>query len=217
MFGSTSNTFGRDLGVQLRGLLLERLEYRLGAFQGRRSAPVAGPPPRAGARNSFRFAGRLQLSLLDPETTFFYAGTYLGKKRLLALGVSLDCQHEDSASYLAYAADAALDLPLGPGGVTAEVDVVHRDGGAIVGLPPQTALEAEAGYRIEPLKLSPIVHYERRWMSDGGSGETDIGAGLAFWAYGHTSNLKAFYDRIRLDESALAYHEFNLQWQLAFY
>jgi hypothetical protein len=119
---------------------------------------------------------------------------------------------------VAYAADGALDVPLGPGGVTAEVDVVRRDGGDLVALPRQTALEAEAGYRIDALKLSPIVHYERRWMDDDAPGEeTDLGAGLAFWAYGHTSNLKALYQRIIPDDSALAYNQFNLQWQLAFY
>ena len=218
VFGTSSNSFGRDLGVQLRGLLAGGLlEYRIGSFQGKRSAPLDGPEPRAAARNSFRFAARLQLNLLDPESTLFYAATYLGKKAILAIGASADYQHEDTDSYLAQAADAALDLPLGAGGLTAEVDLVRRDGGTLVALPAQTAFEAEVGYRFDPLKLSPIVHYERRWTDAGPGGETDFGAGLAFWAYGHTSNLKAFYERITLNDSALAYSQLNLQWQLAFY
>jgi hypothetical protein len=217
VFGSQNGNFGRDLGVQLRGLLGGAVEYRLGAFQGRRSAPVEGPAPRAGARNSFRVAGRVQVDLLDPETTFFYASTYLGKKTILSLGASLDYQHEDTEPYLAYAADAALDVPLGPGGVTAEVDLVRRDGGARVALPAQTAFEAEAGYRIDALKLSPVLRYERRWMESGAGDETDLGAALAFWAYGHTSNLKLAYDRIGASAAAPVYHQFNLQWQLAFY
>lgn len=218
VFGSTENPFGRDLGVQLRGLLAGGLlEYRLGAFQGRRSPPIEGLSPRAPARNSFRFAGRLQLDLLDSESTFFYAGTYLGKKKILALGASADYQHEDSAPYVAYAADAALDLPLGPGGVTAELDVVRRDGGNLVALPEQTAFGAEAGYRIDALKLSPILRYERRWMDAAPGDETDLGAGLAFWAYGHTSNLKGLYQYTTMGGSGLTYHQVNLQWQLAFY
>jgi hypothetical protein len=88
VFGSTANPFGRDLGVQLRGLVAGgSLEYRLGTFQGKRSAPAETPTSRAAARNSFRFAGRLQLNVLDGESTFFYAGTYLGKKRILSFGV----------------------------------------------------------------------------------------------------------------------------------
>jgi hypothetical protein len=218
VFDNQENPFGRDLGVQLRGLVGNGLlEYRLGTFQGRRSVPLAGPPSRAGARNSFRFAGRLQLNLLDAENTYLYAGTYLGKKRILSLGVSADYQHETDGSYVAYAADGALDVPLGPGGLTAEIDVIHRDGGDLVPLPKQTAFEAEAGYRIDGLKLSPIVRFERRWMDTAPGDETDVGAGLAYWAYGHTSNLKAFYQRIIPDDSALAYNQFNLQWQLAFY
>ena len=84
-------------------------------------------------------------------------------------------------------------------------------------LPEQTALEVEAGYRIDALKLSPSLHYERRWMDAAPGDETDLGAGLAFWACGHTSNLKALYQSIIPEDSSLAYDQLNLQWQLAFY
>ncbi|MDB4989550.1 MAG: hypothetical protein JWN04_4728, partial [Myxococcaceae bacterium] len=39
-FGTAANSFGRDVGLQLRGLLLGgHVEYRGGIFQGKRSAP----------------------------------------------------------------------------------------------------------------------------------------------------------------------------------
>jgi hypothetical protein len=217
-FGSSANSFGRDTGVQLRGLLAGGLlEYRLGTFQGRRNPPLEGPPARAAARNSFRFAGRVQLNLLDPETGFFYFGTYLGKKQVLALGASADYQHASDGSYRAFAVDGALDVSAGPGGLTAEVDLIHRNGGSLVSLPEQTAFEAEAGYRFDALRSSPIVRYEQRWVKNAPGDETAVGAGLAFWAYGQTSNLKAFYQRVSAESPGSAYHQFNLQWHLAFF
>lgn len=216
-FGSTDNSFGRDVGVQLRGHLVGGLlEYRLGGFQGRRGPP-SDASRRAGARNSFRYAGRLQLNLLDVEPNFFYFGTYLGKKQVLALGASADFQHESDDSYRAFAVDAAVDVTAGPGAVSAEIDLIHRNGGALLNLPEQTALSAEAGYRIEALKLSPMVRFERRWVTGAPGDETAIGGGLAFWAYGQTSNLKALYQRIIGEGPAAAYHQVNVQWQLAFF
>lgn len=219
VFGNTSNPFGRDLGVQLRGHLGNGLiSYRLGVFQGKRGAPSAGPPVRAGSRNSFRFAGRVQLNLLDAEPNYFLFATYLGKKRILSFGAAADYQGEDERSYRALALDGAFDLPLGSfGGITGEVDWVYRDGGTLVALPEQTALQADAGLRIDALRLSPVARFERRWVRNAPGDETVLGAGLAFWAYGHTSNLKVFYQRIRPESPARAFNQLNIQWQLAFF
>ncbi|MGC4093147.1 MAG: hypothetical protein QM756_35720 [Polyangiaceae bacterium] len=214
VFGSTANPYGRDVGAQLRGLLFGgSLEYRAGVFQGKRNPPVTG----AASRNPFRFAARVQLNLLDPETGYFYGGTYLGTKKIFSLGASVDYQHGGDESYRAFSGDAFVDLPVGPGGVTAQVNVIHRNGGSRVQLPKQTAFSAEAGYRFEALKLSPIARFERRFADAPLGNETDVGGGLAFWAFGHTSNLKAFYTRLIPDEPARAYDQFNLQWQVAFY
>src|SRR5205807_277870 len=102
VFGSAASPVGRDAGAELRGLLMDgHIEYRAGLFQGRRNVQI--PPPaaagapavtvdRVGSRNSFRVTGRLQLNLLDPETGFFYGGTYLGAKKILSVGGSYDYQ-----------------------------------------------------------------------------------------------------------------------------
>jgi hypothetical protein len=76
---------------------------------------------------------------------------------------------------------------------------------------------AEGGYRFDAVKLSPIARYERRWGDGAAGNETDVGGGVAFWAFGHTSNLKAFYTRLIPDDPQKAYDQFNLQWQLYFY
>jgi len=213
-FGSTNNPYGRDVGLQLRGLLFNSLlEYRAGIFQGKRNAPGTG----AASRNSFRYAGRVQLNLLDPETNYFYSGTYLGTKKVLSFGASADFQHADEGSYRALGVDGLLDLPVGPGAVTAQVDFLFRNGGSRVQIPSQKAFMAEAGYRFDAIRLSPIARFERRWGSTGAAPETDVGGGLAFWAAGHTTNLKAFYTRLIPDSPTKAYNQFNAQWQVYFY
>jgi len=116
---STQSVSGRDTGFQAKGYLFhDRLEYRLGAFQGRRDT---------GSRNAFRTAGRLQYNFFDTEKGQFYPGTYLGTKKVLAIGASFDSQ----MSYRAYDADLFLDLPMpGKSGLTAQVDFIHYDGAA---------------------------------------------------------------------------------------
>jgi Phosphate-selective porin O and P len=58
---------GRDTGFQARGYVLgNRLEYRVGVFQGFRDP---------GSDNPFRYAGRAQYNLLETEVGFFYTGT----------------------------------------------------------------------------------------------------------------------------------------------
>ncbi len=211
---------GRDLGVQARGLLFDgHLEYRVGMFQGLRESPVAaagGAAAQAPGRNFFRVAGRIQVNLLDAETGFFYSGTYLGAKRILSLGGAVDIQDD----YKYFAGDAILDLPLGPGVVTAQVNVAQWDGGTFVALPKQTAIMGEAGYLILPIRLSPIVRFEKRTFATSAAAtpdETRYAGGLAFWPYGHNSNLKAFYTHVHPDPALHDFDQFDLQWQIFFY
>src|SRR4029453_19165541 len=77
------NFTGRDVGVQARGLVIGHLEYRLGVFTGFRGAPLMGA---TNTRAEMRIAARVQYNLFDPETAFFYAGTYGGAKRIVSFG-----------------------------------------------------------------------------------------------------------------------------------
>jgi len=54
--------------------------------------------------DNLRFAGRVAVSLLEPEKAWFNKGTYLGKKKVLSLGFGYDTQ---------YGSD--LEWPRGPG------------------------------------------------------------------------------------------------------
>lgn len=208
-FNSSGAPVGRDVGLQLRGLVLDgHLEYRAGLFQGRRNA--AGMDGKVGARNFFRFAARVQANVFDPETGFFYAGTYLGTKRVLSFGATIDVQDE----YIHWGGDAFLDMPVGPGLITAQANVAHYDGkdfivagGISTPLPKQTSVMGEAGYLIDAIDLSPIVRFERQWIDPTSTHETRVGGGVAFWPYGHAFNVKAFY--LRVTPSAAGQHGFN--------
>jgi hypothetical protein len=207
---------GRDAGAELRGLVLDNhIEYRLGIFQGKRNPATA---TEVASQNMFRVAGRVQINLLDAETGFFYAGTYLGKKKVLSVGAAYDFQSD----YKHWAVDGFADLPLGPGGLTAQVNFSKWNGGGFTNVPlaNQTALMAEAGYRFDAVPISPIVNVELRDLAVGPAKNTRIGGGLAYWPYGHTINVKAFYTRVEAKNDLGTSHgsnQFQLQGQLYFY
>ncbi len=212
-FQASANPIGRDLGVQARGLLLGgHVEYRAGLFQGLRNGRTT---TEVGSRNFFRFAGRLQINLLDPETGFFYQGTYLGTKKVVSIGGSADIQDE----YRYFAGDAFLDMPVGPAGVaTAQVNVAHWDGKTFIPtLPKQTAFMGEAGFLVSAIKVSAIVRFEHIWGNGTQATQSRYAGGLAYWPFGHNSNLKAFYSQLRMDGAAHPLHQFNLQWQIYVY
>jgi hypothetical protein len=219
------NPQGRDLGVQARGLVAGgHVEYRLGLFQGFRVSEVPGPPSMVGGLNFFRFAARVQVNILDAEPGFFHAGTYLGAKKVLSIGGFYDVQK----SYKYFGGDFFLDLPVGPGILTAQVDVVRWDGGTFIpSLPKHTAYMAEVGFLFGSIMLSPIFRYERLVgqslatdpsMADPSDPtENRIGGGLAFWPYGHNSTFKVFYSRVHYEPGTTDFNQVNAQWQLYFF
>lgn len=182
----TQSTTGRDTGFQARGYLAgNRLEYRIGAFQGMRDA---------GSDNAFRYAGRVQYNALDTESGFFYTGTYLGKKKILAVGAAFDEQQD----FHGYDADAFFDYPLGPGAVTAQFDYTRYDGGhTLTTLPKQNDVLIEAGYLIRALKLTPVLQIAHQDITDQSQGDTTrVAAGANYWWAGHNANVKALYTRM---------------------
>ena len=149
------NNFGRDVGLNLRGYLLnDRLEVRAGLFRGRTES---GTFP-------FRSTVRLNYNFLDTEITHYYTGTNLGEKKILAIGAGFDTQE----TYSSWAADLFADLPTANGAFTAQLSYMHTTGGTkganantfTALIPRQNIFFAEAGYYFKQLKLQPVVKYE---------------------------------------------------------
>jgi hypothetical protein len=216
---ATGSSAGRDVGFVGRGYLFgDRLEYRAGVFSGARLANG-----QQQASNSLRGAGRLQLQLLDPEApTYAYAGTYLGRKRVLTLGAALDAQ----GSYRGMAVDGFLSLPVGSNGITVQTNLLHYDGHELLpGLPKQDAFEAEAGFHCTAAKLTPWVKFETRRFDDAVKSpvfqdERRFQVGGTWYAMGNTLNLKAGYSRATLDrlaQEALTQNGVTVQVQAFWY
>jgi hypothetical protein len=184
--GPEQNVVGRDTGFQLRGYPVnKKLEYRVGVWQGNRDAA---------SRQSLRGTARLQYNFLEADTGFFYTGTSLGKKKIIAVGGGCDFQKD----YKSYAADVYVDHPLGPGAISGQVDWIRYDGGDfLTNLPKQDVLYGEAGYYLPKVKLMPYFSVSNKDVGSTDAGdETRWSVGLGYFAFGHNFNIKAAYGKI---------------------
>ena len=189
--GPTDSRVGRDYGVQLRGFLVgDHVEYRAGVYQGERGET---------SDNEFRYVGRVVVYPLEADKGFYYAGTTLGKKQILALGAGIDHQE----SYSAYALDLFYDQPIGNGnGLTLQVGGIRYDGGEIF---PQLSLKdvlmTEAGFYWDRLKLQPFLTYYALDNDDAERpDESRFAVGLGYYMKGFNRNLKFSYTDIRTDD-----------------
>jgi hypothetical protein len=201
----TQSSTGRDTGFQAKGYFLaNHLEYRIGAFQGVRNAR---------SDNSVRYTGRVQYNVLDPETGFFYAGTYVGAKKILALGAAFDTQ----SHYHGYDADVFAEYPFGPGAFTGQLDITHFDGDVTLRtLPKQNDVLLELGYFLRAIKVTPVLQFVHRDIVDLTGDEMRTSIGANYWWAAHNANVKAAY--IHIDPRGLpTQREFTIQLQLFYY
>ena len=203
----TQSVVSRDTGFQARGYLAgNRVEYRIGAFQGKRDTL---------SRNAFRSAGHVQYTFFDTEAGFFTTGTYLGKKKVLTVGAGYDTQSD----YKAFAGDVFLDRPIGSAGAfTVQADLVHYDGGRTFVLPRQNDFLVEGGYLFTKARLMPWVKLEgQRFHSDGASRDQNrYQAGLSYFHRAHNVNVKAGYGVID-PRAGRSLHLFTVQLQLFYF
>ena len=202
----TDSRVGRDYGVQARGYILKHVEYRLGAFQGHRDVNALAP---------FRYVGRVVWYPFEAETGFFYTGTTLGSRRILAVGTSVDHQGD----YNTRAVDLFVDQPMNHGdGVTLQADYIRYDGGAtFVALPQQDTWLVEAGYYVHQLKVSPFLQVATREFAGGLSAhERRFQAGAAYWANGHRLSLKVGIGR-QMKDGVPDRTQANVQMEVFFY
>ncbi len=195
---------GRDDGVVAWGTPWQgRLQYRLGVMEG-----VEG---QANPGDSLRLSGRLSFNLLEPETTWFNRGNYLGEKRVLAIGVGFDRQGglaldaSTDRTYRAWTIDVFFDHPIGRAALTVEgayTDAEDLPAGLAFASVPAGAdarmLYLQAGYLL-PWRVGPgrIQIYGRtEHVRASGANDTSLpSAGLNYVVRGHDLKLTADWSR----------------------
>lgn len=181
----TESKAGRDYGAQARGYILgDHLEYRAGVFEGFRGIDATKP---------LRFLGRLVVGAFPVEKSVYYAGTSLGTRKNLSLGLSVD--HQDH--YNSVGSDLYVDLPLPRGdGVTLQFDIVRYDGGiTFSAFPHQTTTLFEAGYFSKATRLAPFLQIARLDFTGSAPDQRQWLGGLAFFSAGQSLNLKFSYGK----------------------
>jgi len=187
----------RDMGIMARGLLLNnKVDYRIALLDGIEYAPgdpEATPPvPDTNKNDSLRLVGRAAYNVFDPEPGYFWAGTYLGTKKVLSFGLSFDIQpgvggENGDELYSAIAFDAFADIPLGKNGIVSTLNFYSFSAGGAV--PEGHGLWADFGYRFD--KIEPLIAFEWYSPSQGDPGKRKaILAGLNWWIQGHNVNIK---------------------------
>ncbi len=202
----------RDLGFQARGFFLnDRLQYRVGVFQGQRDT---------NARNSLRTAAYLQYDFFETETGYVFTGTALGKKKILAVDVGADKQ----GSYRGLSANVALDLPVNRGDeIGGQFQYFHYDGRRkFAAIANQNDWFVEGAYYIHRAKTQPFFKLESQQFvtaADAIRNLHRVGTGVNYYVHGQ--NLKWTLQYCRLlpqHESTLqAGNEITMQLQLLYF
>lgn len=120
----------RDYGVLLWGNLMDKkVQYKLSVMEGidNKNTP----------KSTFRYTGRVHLTLLDPESIPLYFGTYLGKKKVLTFGagyqIEPDAVYGNVAAktlqndYQAWTYDVFFEYPTPSGTFTATAAYLESD------------------------------------------------------------------------------------------
>ena len=185
----------RDMGIMARGLLLEKkLDVRLAVVDGTEyKKEISGPDTTITNKDDMpRIVGRIGYNVFDSEPGYFWAGTYLGKKKVLSFGASFDLQSkvggdEGDDLYSAFAFDFLADIPMGENSVVGTLNAYSFGAGGIN--PEGFGFWADFGYRIN--KVEPLVAFEWYEPDEGDAGKRQaIMGGLNCWAHGYNSNIK---------------------------
>ena len=198
-----NNSGERDTGAMLRGYLFcDRLEYRSAFLSGFRVA---------GVDNATRFTERLQYNFFDTEVYNFpsYPGSYLGTKKILAVGGGYDTQND----FRYASADMYLDWPISLGSFESTIQYQYINGGKTFStLPEQNTFQIEGGVFLKDLGIATIARYEQRTftaanvnVSTAPKNENRVAVGLNFYPFPKTPyafNIKCWWQRVQLKPGA---------------
>ena len=179
LFIRTAFVRTRDTGVAVWGNIHGGLfQYRFDVMDGRLPTTDSAPEPAS----KFRYSARAHVSLLDPENTYGYKGTFLGEKKVLTIGGAVQQESEvaygdtvnktDVKDYKAWTADLFFEYPLPTiGTVTVsaayeEVDLgnayqgANPDPGTIDLYGEKNGYYVKAAYLLPQTPLQIYVRYE---------------------------------------------------------
>jgi len=193
---------GRDDSVTFWGNVVnDKLQYRLMIGEGVENS-AANPDDK------LRLAGRLSLNLFDTETAWFNAGTYRGKKTIVAIGGGFDYQPDlmmggNQEDYKGFTADLHLDLPMDSCAVTAEFAYLWLEN--IVNSVTWSDLAsgtdgdiftAKAGVLLAD-RFQPFAHYEIIMPDDAGTDDTVVyGMGCNYYLKGPANKLTLEWSQV---------------------
>jgi hypothetical protein len=232
--GIRSNIFypskvGRDDGATFWGNIKEgQFQYRFMVGEGAESDSI-------NPDDNLRYAGRVSLSLFDPETGWFNQGTYLGEKRVLSIGGGGDYQEDlifgtRKDDYSAWTVDLFYDQPLGAGAFTFEgayIDINNGPNGiTFTQLSPgddASIVSLKAGYLFQdelgPGQLQPFAHWQYIDVDENGKDGTNVyGLGLNYFIKGHANKISLDLTFVDQDEEIVSQNiqdHFIFTFQLA--
>jgi hypothetical protein len=210
--GPTQESALRDVGFQARGYFFkDRLQYRGGIFAGERDP---------NGRNAPRGAAYLQYDFFSPEKEYAYAGTALGKRKILAIDVGGDKQ----GSYRSMSANLASDTPVfGGDEIGFNLQALHFDGrNKFLTIPDQNNFLVEGAYYFHKAKVQPFAKFETQDFVAAVNGSKDIdryGAGANYYLHGQNLKWTGQYTRAlpRNGSAIRPSNEFTMQLQLFYF
>ncbi len=201
----------RDFGLVLWGNLADaKFQYRLAAMKG--NDDVNDP------KSNLRYTARVHVSLLDPEFSMVYNGTYLGKKKVLTIGAGYQTESEAvygnvaakslAKDYKAYTYDVFFEYPTPGGTVTVSGAYLKTDfDKAYQGADPdprsigvngeKSGWYSKVGYLFPNINLQLFGRYEKWKFADlGGIVDQQItwtGYGVNYYVRGQDLRLTFEY------------------------
>lgn len=221
-------TTTRDMGVAAWGNLFnDMFQYRFDVMEGRK----AGKNSANGAEapdSSFRYTGRMHVSLLDPEKDYGYKGTYMGKQKVLTIGGALQYEPDvaygntvtktDTKDYFGWTIDGFFEYPFADiGTVTVSGAYVRYDlddaykasanvDSDVIGLNGEkNGWYVKAGYMLPDLPLQLFGRYEQWKFADlENTYDQQVdwyGLGANYYIWGQNLKLTMEYNRTNFDKS----------------
>jgi hypothetical protein len=220
-----TNKVGRDDGITVWGNPLDGLiQYRFMVAEGLEDQ--RNPDDR------LRYAGRVVINLAEPEEVWFNQGTYLGKKKILSLGVGYDAQRNLTLNGVpgeenrVWTVDAFVDRPVGAGAVTIEaayIDIqnstqTHNFSALAAGDDADNAY-VQAGYLLPgktgPGRFQPYARYETIDVT--AKSATDfIAVGSNYYLKDHDAKISVDFTAVNQKGSASGQNIVTLQVAVGF-